>query len=164
MAAPKSSRPMEKIHATANVGSRSGRPFYAAVVGQWRQPIATADVYSDYVQEAPMRLIACVTTCLVPILAAAQMAPQTSSDRQAYCVNRSADFYPYTGEPCKSGYQLGSAIAGKQTGALLPCQERSASHRPARSNYRLKTEFPQAPRLAADARPQPSAHNVHFGA
>jgi len=43
---------MEKIHATANVGSRSGRPFYAAVVGQWRQPIATADVYSDYVQEA----------------------------------------------------------------------------------------------------------------
>src|SRR5580692_7633022 len=101
MAAPKSSRPMEKIHATANVGSRSGRPFYAAVVGQSRQPIATADVSSDYVQEAPMRLIACVTTCLVPILAAAQMAPQTSSDRQAYCVNRSADFYPYTGEPCK---------------------------------------------------------------
>ena len=41
-----------------------------------------------------MRLIACVMTCLVPILpAAAQMAPQTSSDRQAYCVNRSADFY-----------------------------------------------------------------------
>jgi hypothetical protein len=55
-----------------------------------------------------MRLIACITTCLIPILtAAAQMAPKTSSDRQGYCVNRSADFYPYTGEPCKSGYQLG---------------------------------------------------------
>jgi hypothetical protein len=120
MAAPKSSRPMEKIHATANVGSRSGRPFYAAVVGQWRQPIATADVYSDYVQEAPMRLIACVTTCLVPILAgAAQMAPQTSSDRQAYCVNRSADFYPYTGEPCKSGYQLGSGNCRKTNGRIV---------------------------------------------
>ena len=52
-----------------------------------------------------MRLIACVTTCLVPILAdAAQLAPQTSFNTQAYCVNRSADFYPYTGEPCKSGY------------------------------------------------------------
>jgi hypothetical protein len=119
MAAPKSSRPMEKIHATANVGSRSGRPFYAAVVGQWRQPIATADVSSDYVQEAPMRLIACVTTCLVPILAAAQMAPQTSSDRQAYCVNRSADFYPYTGEPCKSGYQLGSGNCRKTNGGIV---------------------------------------------
>jgi len=27
----------------------------------------------------------------------------------------------------------------------------------------LKTEFPRAPRLAADARPQPSARNVRFG-
>ena len=112
-----------------------------------------------------MRLIACVTTCLVPILAAAQMAPQTSSDRQAYCVNRSAEtFIPIRVSPAKAAINSDRAIAGTQTGALLPCQERSASHRPARSNYRLKTEFPQAPRLAADARPQPSAHNVHFGA
>jgi hypothetical protein len=28
-------------------------------------------------------------------------------------VNRSADFYPYTGEPCKSGYQLGSGNCQK---------------------------------------------------
>jgi len=67
-----------------------------------------------------MRLIACVTTCLVPILAAAaQMAPQTSSDRQAYCVNRSADFYPYTGEPCKTGYQLGSGNCRKTDGRIV---------------------------------------------
>jgi hypothetical protein len=67
-----------------------------------------------------MRLIACVTTCLVPILpAAAQTAPQTSSDRQAYCVNRSADFYPYTGEPCKSGYQLGSGNCRKTNGRIV---------------------------------------------
>jgi hypothetical protein len=67
-----------------------------------------------------MRLIASVTTCLVPILAAAaQMAPQTSSDRQAYCVNRSADFYPYTGEPCKSGYQLGSGNCRKTNGRIV---------------------------------------------
>jgi hypothetical protein len=67
-----------------------------------------------------MRLIACVTMCLVPILAAAaQMAPQTSSDRQAYCVNRSADFYPYTAEPCKSGYQLGSGNCRKTNGRIV---------------------------------------------
>jgi hypothetical protein len=67
-----------------------------------------------------MRLIACVTTCLVPILAAAaQMAPQASSDHQAYCVSRSADFYPYTGEPCKSGYQLGSGNCRKTNGRIV---------------------------------------------
>ena len=67
-----------------------------------------------------MRLIACVTTCLVPILAdAAQLAPKTSSDSQAYCVNRSADFYPYTGEPCKSGYQLGSCNCRKTNGRIV---------------------------------------------
>ena len=64
-----------------------------------------------------MRLIACVTACLVPILAdAAEMA---SSDRRAYCVNCSADFYPYTGEPCKSGYQLGSGNCRKTNGRIV---------------------------------------------
>ena len=50
-----------------------------------------------------MRLVACLTMCLMPILAnTAQTEAQAPSDPQAYCVNRSADFYPYTGEPCKS--------------------------------------------------------------
>ena len=67
-----------------------------------------------------MRLIACVTMCLVPNLAdAAQMAPQTSFDPQAYCVNRSADFYPYTGEPCKSGYQVASGNCRKTNGRIV---------------------------------------------
>jgi hypothetical protein len=67
-----------------------------------------------------MRLIACVTMCLVPILAdAAQMAPQTSSDPKAYCVNLSADFYPYTGERCKSGYQLGLGNCRKTDGRIV---------------------------------------------
>jgi hypothetical protein len=67
-----------------------------------------------------MRLIACVATCLVPVLAAAaQLDPQTSSDRQAYCVSRSADFYPYTGEPCRSGYQLGSGNCRKTNGRIV---------------------------------------------
>ncbi len=67
-----------------------------------------------------MRFVACATTCLVPILAdAAQMAPQISSDRQAYCVNRRAEFYPYTGEPCRSGYQLGSGNCRKTDGRFV---------------------------------------------
>jgi hypothetical protein len=50
-----------------------------------------------------MRLVARLTMCLMPILAnAAQADAQAPSDPQAYCVNRSGDFYPYRGEPCKN--------------------------------------------------------------
>jgi|ERR1700730_486483 hypothetical protein len=82
-------------------------------------PIAImADVH--YMREAAMRLVACLTMCLMPILAnAAQMDAQVPSDPQAYCVNRSADFYPYTGEPCKSGYQLGSGNCRKTDGRMV---------------------------------------------
>jgi len=44
---------------------------------------------------------------------------QAPSDPQAYCVNRSADFYPYTGEPCKSGYQLGSGNCRRADGRMV---------------------------------------------
>jgi hypothetical protein len=55
-------------------------------------------------REVVMRLVACLTVCVIPVVAnAAQTESQPSSDPQAYCVNRNADFYPYTGEPCKSG-------------------------------------------------------------
>jgi hypothetical protein len=64
-----------------------------------------------------MRLGACLMMCLMPILAnAAQTDDQAPSEPQAYCVDRSADFYPYTGEPCKSGYQLGSGNCRKADG------------------------------------------------
>jgi hypothetical protein len=67
-----------------------------------------------------MRLVACLTTCLMPILAnAAQTDAQAPSDPEAYCVNRSADFYQYTGEPCKSGYQLGSGNCRKTDGRMV---------------------------------------------
>jgi hypothetical protein len=67
-----------------------------------------------------MRLVACLTMCLMPILAdAAQTDAQAPSDPQAYCVNRSADFYPYRGEPCKSGYQLGSGNCRKTDGRMV---------------------------------------------
>ena len=58
-----------------------------------------------------MRLVAWLTMCLMPILAnAAEADDQAPSEPQAYCVNRNADFYPYRGEPCKSGYQLSSPL------------------------------------------------------
>jgi hypothetical protein len=67
-----------------------------------------------------MRFLVCLTTCLLPILAnAAEADPQAPSDPQAYCVDRSADFYPYTGEPCKSGYQLGAGNCRKTGGHIV---------------------------------------------
>ena len=82
-------------------------------------PIAImADVH--YMREAAMRLVARLTICFVPILAiAAQTDAQAPSDPQAYCVNHSADFYPYTGEPCKSGYQLGLGNCRKTDGRMV---------------------------------------------
>src|SRR6516225_12287379 len=111
-----------------------------------------------------MRLIACVTACLVPILAdAAQMAPKLRPTVKRIVLIAVRTFIPIRVSPAKAAINSDRAIAGKQTGTLLPCQERSAWHRPARSNYPLKTDFPRAPRLAADARSQPSARNVRFG-
>jgi hypothetical protein len=67
-----------------------------------------------------MRLVACLAMCLMPILvAAAQTGAQAPSDPQAYCVNGGADFYPYTGEPCKSGHQLGSGNCRKTNGRIV---------------------------------------------
>jgi hypothetical protein len=73
-----------------------------------------------YMPEGAIRLVACLTICLMPILASATQADaQAPSDPQAYCVNRSADFYPYRGEPCKSGYQLGSGNCRKADGRMV---------------------------------------------
>ena len=44
---------------------------------------------------------------------------QAPSDPQGYCVNRRAAFYPYTGEPCKSGYQLGSGNCRRTDGRMV---------------------------------------------
>jgi hypothetical protein len=67
-----------------------------------------------------MRLVACLTMCLTLILVnAAQTGAQAPSDTQGYCVNGSADFYLYTGEPCKSGYQLGSGNCRRTDGRMV---------------------------------------------
>src|SRR6516225_3429857 len=84
---------------------------------RWGLPIAIiADVH--YMREAAMRLVAWLTMCLMPILANAAHA-QAPSDPQGYCVNSSADFYSYMGEPCKSGYQLGSGNCRKTDGRMV---------------------------------------------
>src|SRR5262252_8952557 len=68
-----------------------------------------------------MRLVACLIMCLMLMMANAALAEdaQAPSEPQAYCVNRSADFYPYRGEPCKSGYQLGSGNCRKNDGRMV---------------------------------------------
>ena len=79
-----------------------------------------------YVPEATMRLVACLTMCLTLILAnAAQTGAQAPSDSQAYCVNR------IRVNSAKVAINSDRAIAEELTGAWLPCQESSASHRPA---------------------------------
>jgi hypothetical protein len=73
-----------------------------------------------------MRLVAYLTVCVIPIVAnAAPTESQLAADPQAYCVNRGAEFYPYTGEPCKSGYQLGSGNCRKADGywAAVPREQ-----------------------------------------
>jgi hypothetical protein len=73
-----------------------------------------------YMRVYPVRLVACLAICLIPVLAtAAETDAQAPSDPQAYCVNRSADFYPYVGEPCKSGYQLGPGNCRKADGRMM---------------------------------------------
>ena len=74
-----------------------------------------------YMREAAIRLVACLTMSLMPILASTAQAEdaQAPSDPQAYCVDRSADFYPYRGEPCKSGYQLGPGNCRKTDGRMV---------------------------------------------
>ena len=109
------------------VGSRSGRPFYAAVVrcrvaAQW----AAAPAHRHGRRLLRLRARGpYALNCLRYGVSGTHLSrrrpngPPTSSDRQAYCVNRSADFYPYTGEPCKSGYQLGSGNCRKTDGRMV---------------------------------------------
>jgi hypothetical protein len=67
-----------------------------------------------------MRLVACLTIGLIAIIAdATQGAAQAPSEPQAYCVDRNAKFYLYTGEPCKSGYQLGPGNCRKPDGHVV---------------------------------------------
>jgi hypothetical protein len=100
-----------------------------------------------------MRLVALLTTCSMLILAnAAQTRAQAPSNPQGYCVNRSADFYAYTGEPCRSGYQLGSGNCRRTDGRMdaVPREECLAKA----GTVELPFEFgiPPGPRLPTPRR------------
>jgi hypothetical protein len=108
------------------VAARNIRPQKAAGAVRIKKPDVSGAAISYNRQMSsptgrpPMRLVGCFLMCLVPILAnAAQTDAGAPSDPQAYCVNSSADFYSYTGEPCKSGYQLGSGNCRKTDGRLF---------------------------------------------
>ena len=99
-----------------------------------------------------MRLAVCLTMCLMLILAnAAQTDAQAPSDPQAYCVNRDADFYLYSGEPCKSGYQLGSGNCRKTDGRMVAvsreqCAAMAGTVELQFESGRRPSEGPQAPK------------------
>jgi len=65
-----------------------------------------------------MRVTACVAVFLISF-AAHPAQSQAASERHAYCVNFSGDFYPYSGEPCKSGYQLGPGNCRNASGQIV---------------------------------------------
>ena len=72
-----------------------------------------------YTRDAVTRLVPCAVSLMPVSQSVAQTGLQAPSDPQAYCVNRSADFYPYTGEPCNSGYQLGPGNCRKADGRMV---------------------------------------------
>jgi len=51
--------------------------------------------------------------------AAAAPPAEKPSQPQAYCISEKAEFYPYTGENCKEGYQLGSHNCRRPDGATV---------------------------------------------
>jgi hypothetical protein len=109
------------------VGSRSGRPFYAAVVrcrvaAQWAVPPAHRN------GRRLLRLRAggpYALNCLRYDVSGTHLSrrrpngPPNFVRPSSVFVNRSADFYLYTGEPCKSGYQLGSGNCRKTNGRIV---------------------------------------------
>src|SRR5262245_37366199 len=81
---------------------------------------------------------------------AAQTSAQAPSDHQAYCVNGDADFYPFTGEPCKSGYQLGSGNCRRTDGIMVavPREECLAQAGTVEVHFFLRQTFAPAPRAS----------------
>jgi len=67
-----------------------------------------------------MRLAACLAICLMPTMAStAQEGDQGPANPGAYCVDGSAAFYRYTGEPCKTGYELGLGNCRTTSGRMV---------------------------------------------
>ena len=104
-------------------------------------------------REAAMRSVACLTMCLIPMLAnAAQSDAHAPSDPQAYCVIAALTFTRIRGSPAKAAINSDRAIAEELTGALLPCKERSVSHRPVRRQICLRRHHSARPLTLTDDR------------
>ena len=56
---------------------------------------------------------------VLPVMANASQTAPAPSEPQAYCVSRNADFYPYAGKPCQSGYQLGAGNCRRPDGQTV---------------------------------------------
>src|SRR5262249_60131604 len=93
-----------------------------------------------YTREAVTRLVACAVWLMTTSQSGAQTDAQAPSDPQAYCVDRNADFYPYRGEPCKSGFQLGPGNCRKADGRMVAVAKEQCLHHLAQWKYRLKVE------------------------
>jgi hypothetical protein len=124
----------------------------AGLLMRFHSSVSAGDQLKNRRREAAMRLAACLTMCLMLILAnAAQTDAQAPSDPQAYCVNHDADFYPYTGEPCKSGYQLGPGNCRKTDGRMVAvpreqCAAMAGTVEVPFESGRRPSEGPQAPK------------------
>jgi hypothetical protein len=106
------------------------KPFYRAALDPTAEPACWApqDDPGPLMREAAMRLFACLTMCLIPIFAqGTQTDDQAPSEPQAYCVNRSADFYPYRGEPCKTSISR-MIRGGNRQPSYLRKTKREGSH------------------------------------
>lgn len=63
-----------------------------------------------------MRRLSMFLGALLAAPAVAAPPAEKPSEPQAYCINQKAEFYPYTGENCKEGYQLGKHTCRKPDG------------------------------------------------
>jgi hypothetical protein len=122
MACPLQLRPIPLQNRHAIPMSRlvkAGADKIAKLVSHDENTDTTARWHMDAQRVPPMRLVACLTLCFAILTNAAQRNAQASSDPPAYCVNRSADFYPYRGDPCKNGYQVGPGNCRKTEGHIV---------------------------------------------
>jgi hypothetical protein len=88
-----------------------------------------------------MRLVACLTVCVIPVVAnAAQTESQPPSDPQAYCVNRGADFSRIPENLAKAAINWVPVTVERLMAIGLQCLGNSVLRWPALSNCRSNTD------------------------
>ena len=64
-----------------------------------------------------LMFLSVVSVLAATAVCAAELAPP--SQPQAYCINGNAEFYPYDGGTCRTGYQLGAGNCRQTDGRLV---------------------------------------------